>query len=155
MQINDTIYIIFFEATMDLPKLQDHIHTLCEELDIHPKPTVNEKLQYKLILGSDIELLIQEFDNHAFVSSKIQKCPLEKKEELFIQLMEANLLGQGTGNSAIGLDPEEKFLTLSLILPYELNYTLFKETVEDFVNYLFFWREKIDTFEQQNKESIL
>lgn len=155
MQINNPVYIISFEATMDLPKLQDHIHSLCEELNIHPKPTANENLQYKLILGSDMELTLQEFDDHAFVFSNITKCPLQKKEELFTQLMEANLLGQGTGISAIGLDPEEKFLTLSLILSYELDYTLFKETIEDFVNYLFFWREKIDTFEQQNKKSIL
>ncbi|MBU6446012.1 MAG: CesT family type III secretion system chaperone, partial [Verrucomicrobia bacterium] len=78
--------------------------------------------------------------------------PKKKKEELFMYLMRANLLGQGTASSRIGMDPNEKFLTLSLGVPYEMNYQSFREAIEDFVNYLFYWRAKVAKFE--NEESI-
>jgi hypothetical protein len=81
--------------------------------------------------------------------AKITLCPNTKKEDLFIYLMRANLLGQGAGGARIGLDPDEKFLTLSSGLPYEMNYQTFKETIEDFANYLIYWRDEVAKFENQ------
>ena len=63
--------------------------------------------------------------------------------------MKANFLGQGTGGARIGVDPDDKFLTLSHGFPYEMNYQLFKESIEDFVNYVVYWREEIAKFEQE------
>jgi hypothetical protein len=140
---------------METPKLQDYIHTLYDELEMDPKPTANEKLQYKLVIADDLELFIQEFDDHAFIEANIKECPQQKREELFMYLMEANLLGQGTGESAIGLDQQEKFLTLSSILSYDTNYAEFKNTIEDFTNYLFYWREEVEKFEKKINQAIL
>jgi len=47
--------------------------------------------------------------------------------------------------------PNEKDLTLSLGLPYELNYSIFREKFEDFVNYLVYWKEEVTKFEQESK----
>jgi hypothetical protein len=63
--------------------------------------------------------------------------------------MRANLLGQGTGKCRIGLEPQEKLLTLSLGLPYEMKYPTFREKVEDFINYVIYWREEIAQFEKK------
>lgn len=81
--------------------------------------------------------------------ARVANCPTLKREDLFIYLMRANLLGQGTGGSRIGLDANEKVLTLSLGLPYEMNYKIFKERFEDFVNFILYWREEIAKFENQ------
>jgi len=70
-------------------------------------------------------------------------------------LMKANLLGQGTGEQAIGLDHEEKSLTLSCIIPYDINYKEFKEKIEDFVNYLDYWRLESEKMKKNANESIL
>lgn len=78
-----------------------------------------------------------------FVTARITSVPAQRKEELFTYLMRANLLGQGTGETRLGIDAEEKFLTLSLALPYEMDYPQFREKVEDFVNYLRYYREEI------------
>ena len=80
--------------------------------------------------------------------ANISPCPYEEREDLFIYLMRANLLGQGTGGSRIGLDEEEKNLTLSLGLPYDMNYHAFKEAFEDFVNHLIYWRDTVAKFEK-------
>lgn len=69
-------------------------------------------------------------------------------------LMKANFLGQGTLGGAIGIDDEEKFLTLSLTLPYDVNQRTFKEAVEDFANILDFWRDEVARFEKNSSEGI-
>ena len=63
--------------------------------------------------------------------------------------MKANYLGQATGSSRIGLSSDEKFLTLSLGMPYEMNYRIFREIVEDFVNFVLYWREEVANFVKQ------
>lgn len=68
-------------------------------------------------------------------------------EDFYIYLMKANFLGQGTGGSVISIDPNEKFLTLSLSIPYEVNYRQVRDRFEDFLNYVDYWREEIKTFE--------
>ena len=73
----------------------------------------------------------------------VAPCPSQKREDLFIQLMQANFLAQGTGGAAIGLDRNEKNLSLSLKLPYELTYMSFKEHLEIFANYLEYWRSTL------------
>jgi hypothetical protein len=57
-------------------------------------------------------------------------------------------MGQGTGGGAIGIDPTEKFFTFSQSLPFEMNYQVFKESLEDFLNYITYWQEEIVRFNQ-------
>ena len=68
-------------------------------------------------------------------------------EDFYMYLMKANFLGQGTGGGVISLDPNEKFLTLSLSIPYEVNYRQVRDRFEDFLNYVDYLREEIKTFE--------
>jgi hypothetical protein len=131
--------------------LRKFLEQLCKELDISPTPKLNEKKIYPFRIG-DEEMELRDLDPGVSMRAPIRICPEKKKEELFIYLGRANLLGQGTGGARIGLDENEKFLTLSLGLPYEMNYQNFKETIEDFVNYLSYWREAVTKFE--NEESV-
>jgi hypothetical protein len=122
--------------------LRDYLVQLCKELDINPVPKMNEEKFYLFKLGKE-SIQIKDLDPGVALHAKICPSPDKKKEELFTHLMRANLLGQGTGGARIGIDTQEKFLTLSLGLPYEMNYQSFKETVEDFANYLIFWRDEV------------
>lgn len=133
--------------------LRDYLEKLYAELEIDLKPKQNEKKLFSFRLGDDIQIDLKDLEPGVAMHSKICPCPQRKKEDLFIFLMRANLLGQGTGGSRIGLDQEEKFLTLSFGLPYEMNYQSFRENLEDFVNYLIYWREEIAKIEKE--ESFL
>ncbi len=86
---------------------------------------------------------------------KIGPCPTLKKEDLFIYLMKANFLGQGTGGSAIGLDQDENFLTLSLVLPYDMNYIMFRDALEDFANYIDYWKAELIRHTKAAEQQIL
>lgn len=136
---------------MEQAKLQDFIHKLCDDLEIELKPTINENMEYNLSIFENLDLYIIEFNDHAFIRCNLQEIPKDKKEELLTFLMSANFIGEYTGGSAIGMDEEEKNLTLSLLMPYELNYILFKERIEDFVNYVYYIRDEITQFTSDNK----
>lgn len=125
------------------------LETLCKELSISPVPERNKESVYTLFFNAQIAVKMNDLNPGISMSANIMDCPKLKREDLFIYLMRANLLGQGTGGCRIGLDTNEKVLTLSLGLPYEMNYSVFKEKLEDFVNYVIYWREEVAKFEHQ------
>lgn len=128
--------------------LREFLEKLCKELNIDSTPKLNEQKIYPFRLGNE-SIALKDLDPGLGLQAQVCPTPKKKKEDLFIYLMRANLLGQGTGGARIGLDQDEKFLTLSLGLPYEMNYQTFKETIEDFVNYLIYWREEVTKFESE------
>lgn len=127
--------------------LQAHLKQFCEEFRlVFPK----KKAEKTYLLKFAKETVgMKDLDPGLSMYAHICKTPKEKREDLFIYLMRANLLGQGTGLTRIGMSPDENFLTLSLGLPYELNYIAFKEAIEDFINYLIYWREEVKKFEEE------
>jgi hypothetical protein len=104
---------------------------------------------YLLKINPTLSLRLFDLKPGFSLFSQIVECPLKKKEDLFIHLMRANFLGQGTGGGRLGLDQNEKLLTLSHGFPYEMNYKSFKESVEDFVNYVVYWRDFVAQFEKE------
>ncbi|MBS0626188.1 MAG: type III secretion system chaperone [Verrucomicrobia bacterium] len=129
--------------------LQEFVDRVCSELQIEPIPKPNEHKIISFNLNKNVQLKLKELNPGVSMQAVISQCPERKREELFLLLMRANFLGQGTAGARIGLDRDEKFLTLSLGLPYEMNYQSFKENLEDFVNYLVYWRDQIAKFEQE------
>ena len=111
-----------------------------------------DKDKYQINISDDIQINVTKIDEEIYFHSPIIKCPTDKKEQIYTYLMKANLLGQGTGKGSIGMDKDEKFLTLSYVMAYEDNYITFKEKTEDFINYLLYWEEEINKLKQQ--ESI-
>ena len=127
--------------------VQEFLEKLCAELSIDTVPKLNEDNIFRF--APDIHVAITDLGPGVGMQSVISGCPISKREDLFIYLMKANLLGQGTGNARIGLDRNDKNLTLSRGLPYEINYQIFKEAFEEFVNHLIYWRNAIAKFENE------
>jgi len=132
----------------------EYLQTLCEDLNLPTDLEKTEKGFFLLPLSDSLQLEVKELDPGALFTSPICPCPEIKREELFIKLMKANLFGQGTFGAALGLSPEENLLTLSLAMPYDMNYRLFKESLEDFTNIVDYWREEVETHIQQAQEGI-
>src|SRR3990167_8636914 len=120
--------------------IHEFLEKLSLELSISPAPKLNEKKYFSLQFAPEVTLALFDLRPGVAMSTKIAPCPEMKQEELFMYLMRANLLGQGTGGARIGLDESEKNLTLSLGLPYEMNYKTFKEALEEFLNHLVYWQ---------------
>ena len=135
--------------------LEYFLKLLKDELKLAEIGSKNQLGEFLLPLNQETTILLKELDPGIGYFSRIDLFPTEKREEFVIYLMKANYLGQGTGGAVIGLDGEEKFLTLSLVLPYEVNYKAFRESLEDFVNYLDFWRDEIKKHKKIANESVV
>ena len=127
---------------MRMATLKQLMQQLCSELEM-PAPEFDPQKKMLFIVNATTSVLFYELPESIGMQAKIVECPEKKREELFTYLMRANFLGQGTSGSRIGLDADEKFLTLSSAISYEINYRSFKESVEDFVNHVIYWREEI------------
>ena len=131
---------------MDLERL---LETLSDNLKLDAIPQKDKEGIFQLKLPPNFQIGLSELNPGVFLSSLIMPIPKEGgKEALFIYLMKANLIGQGTGGGAIGIDPTEKYFTLSHALPFEVSYNVFKEAIEDFLNYISYWQEEIVRFNQ-------
>lgn len=136
-------------------RLEKWLRGLCNSLQISEVPTPGEDGTYGLDINPETRLEVKDTGERIFLRAKICNAPHIDKEGLFMHLMAANLLGQGTGGAVIGLTEEKEDLTLSLCLTYDLNDIIFKERIEDFVNYLDFWRGEIERFRRRAEDSIL
>ncbi len=135
--------------------LEQHLQTLTQDLGIPPlEPKDKDSWQY-LVLMNNLRIACKEKDSLIFLVAQVGCIPTQKKEDAFIYFMKANLLGQGTGEQYLGIDLEEKFLTLSCSIPYEIKYNEFKEKVEDFANYLAYWHAEIEKLKKAEEESLL
>jgi hypothetical protein len=135
--------------------LEQFLSTLVQDLELGETPKKEEGNVFQLALNPVIVVNLQELDPGISFWSRIGVCPIAKREDLFILLMKANFLGQGTGGSTIALDENENFLTLSSILPYDMNYKMFKDALEDFANYLDYWREELIRHKKAAEENLL
>jgi hypothetical protein len=135
--------------------LEKLLKTLVEELEIGEIPEKEEGDVYHLPLNPQLSVALHQLDPGISFWARIGPCPIVKREDLFILLMKANFLGQGTGGSTIALDENENFLTLSSVLPYDMNYKMFKDALEDFANYLDYWKEELVRHKKAAEESIL
>lgn len=119
------------------------IAQLCHDLRYDMPPSMNAQEAYPFSFGKNLTLAIKISEAGFYFQGLLGACPASGREDLFMQLMHANLFGEGTGGSVISLDEESKWLTLSLALPTQVAYKQFKEQLEDFVNYLELWQGKI------------
>ncbi|MBM3207822.1 MAG: type III secretion system chaperone [Chlamydiae bacterium] len=136
--------------------LDKYLDQLSSDLELEPfdKKKDNQGF-YTVRLADDICLYMKDLFPGLMMTSQLIECPESKREVLFIYLMKANFLGLSTGGSAIGLDKNEKYLTLSRIITYDINYKSFKEIIEDFANYLDLWRQEVKRHQQAAEEGIL
>lgn len=124
--------------------LKHLLTSLLQELNL-PSPLIeNKEKEYEVVLNEETHLLFKDLDPGFSCKSLIAPIPTEDHlEDLYILCMKANFLGQGTKGAAIAIDPSLKNFLFTLSITEEMNYRLFKETIEDFVNYLNYWKKRI------------
>ena len=134
--------------------LDEYTERLSKEIDLEIKKDLDKNL-YELIINENVEVTVKDLEPGVLFFSRMTVVHKDFREELFTYIMRANLLGVGTFDSVIGMESDEKFLTLSRAMPYEVNYSTFKEALETFVNTLNVWREEVTEKYEQAKQSFL
>lgn len=134
--------------------IDEYTKRLSSELEI-PIEKDEEKNVTLFRLNRNVEVTMTELDPGVLFFSRIITVHKDHREDLFSYIMRANLLGRGTFQSTIGMEVDEKFLTLSRCIPYEVNYPNFRDALEVFVNTLVLWREEVSKKHEQTKQNIL
>ncbi|MBN2478897.1 MAG: type III secretion system chaperone, partial [Parachlamydiales bacterium] len=133
---------------------QELIERFVKELAIE-MPEMEKDKSYRISINEKIAFKLWNLEPGFYFHADLDIIPTEKKEDFFAYVMSANLLGAGTGDNRIGLDNDEKFLTLSYELSYAPKYEEFKEKLEEFVNYISYWKEQILKYKKEIEASIL
>ena len=131
------------------------LNQLVEELGLLSPLEKDENGYFHLKISGSLEIAIKNTSPGFLLLAKIAPIPEGAKELSLEYYMEANFLGQGTGNNIIGIDPEEKFLTLSNSIQYDVDYKIFKEIIEAFANYLNHWQEETKRLQKDATEGII
>ena len=127
--------------------LEAYIQQLAIDLDILDDINDDELDCYTIPIEEGIFVTVQELRPGFNLFATFTMFPqIENTEILSTALMNANLLGRGTGNALIGLDENGKYLTLSQTITYEVNYHEFRDTLEDFVNTIDYWNGLVIEF---------
>ena len=86
-------------------------------------------------------------DGFGFViSATVGTIPDEEREAVFAELLEANLLGQGTGGASLALDSTLNEIVLCRSIPQDdLRFEVFDQELVTFVEALRWWRERLES----------
>lgn len=123
--------------------LEELIHNLLKEIELSQKPSKIDPNTYQVDLNPDLSITIKRIDPGYYLQAVISEVPDLEAEMLFISLMEANLFGQGTGGGVLGISPDGRTFLFSKKILQDINYQAFREKIEEFVNYVEFWRMEI------------
>ena len=97
---------------------------------------------WAIALDGDIELQLRAPEGgQAQIMCDFCDCPAEV--DTLERLLLANFSGRGTLGSVLGLDAEQKRVTLKFALPSDGTYRDLREAVEDFYNCALFWKREI------------
>lgn len=116
-----------------------------EQFELEMEQPLKGSIQgtYLIPLEDGINVMITPTPNGFSLFSELIELPKENEEDVYYQSLIANLFGQGTNGSLLGLNEQGNLLTLSRVVDYNISYQDFKEIIEDFINSIDFWKEEI------------
>lgn len=123
--------------------LQNFIPRLIHEMELG-ETTLSSGVPgiYTLPLEDGITINMTDIPNGYIFKCNVGPFPKTKEELFVVQAMLGNLFGQGTKGAVLGLNPDGTILTLTLVVDYPVEYKEFRESLEDFINTMDFWREE-------------
>jgi hypothetical protein len=94
-----------------------------------------------------IDLECNEEAEALIFSSIVGTVPPKQEEQVYIELLEANLLWSGTGGATLGVDPE----TASIFMCYQekmegMKFLRFQELLKGFSDRALFWNKSLRAF---------
>ena len=120
-----------------------YLDKLASDIQVTKVYEKKEKNLFFLPFG-ERNISIHSKKNQLIINAEMGTLPDEEVEPFCQYLLFANYLGQGTGNCSIGLRPDKQTITLTRTVDKEVDYLTFKEVIEEFVNYLDYWKDHIE-----------
>lgn len=132
--------------------LAHHLEQICKELELAPPESPSTDGIFKVAFDETLEVQFQENqDTSIYFYSEVAPAPQENGDKLYYMLMDANLLGIETGLSVLGINAKEDKVTLSRLLPKQIDYSDFRNELESFLNYSESWQAEVLRYSEENQ----
>ncbi len=123
--------------------LQNFIPRLIDELELGDTTlTSGVPGIYTLPLEDGLAVNMTDIPNGFILKCNVAPFPKTMEELFATQLMLGNLFGQGTKGAVLGLNMDGTIITLTHVVDYPVEYKEFRESLEDFINTMDFWRDE-------------
>ena len=99
----------------------------------------------QLVIDDDLVIDIATDPGEAgiIVAAAVGAVPVDRREAAFGELLEANLLGDGTGGAALAIDETRDEIVLCRLFPQDdLPFAVFDRELSLFVQALRYWRQR-------------
>lgn len=120
--------------------LEPFMQSIAQELEL-PELSPTGKGEYTIPF-EDYAIIIAPIQDGFSLFCNVILFPKENREKFLMHAMHANLFGQGTNGAVVGLSEDGNLLTLSKVVDYNVDYKEFRDTLEDFLNAIDYWREE-------------
>ena len=124
-----------YELERPVPKLEESVYAL---------PIDEEGRRVRISEAND------SFSFHAAVAP----VPVNECETYFQHLLLADLFNQGTQGCVLGLDLEEKFITISFDCSDSVDYKEFKVLLEEFIGMVDLWEDLTREYVESPKDAL-
>ncbi len=122
--------------------LKDFIEKIQKELELKEPLTGPDDASFALGVD-DAVLNITEAPPGFKISCNLDTLPIQQQEDFLTMLLRANLFGQATRFSALGLDESGNKVLLQYLFPNKPTYQDFHNAIEDFINVVDYWKGQI------------
>lgn len=124
--------------------LDDHMKQLARDFELTAPFASEVPGVYSIPLDEGLSISVTNSPQGGYyVSCPFADIPTSREEEFFNNMLLANLFGQGTNGSVLGITNDGSKLVVSHEIDHELNYVDFRNVLEDFINSVDFWREEV------------
>ncbi len=135
-------------------EIQEYTKQILEQLGMNEGGYPDDHKIYHIDFGNNLIVRYNDLDPGVYFNSDLVVLESKNREAFLMSLMHLNLFGRGAQGAVFGYDEGIKQLTLSLAVPYRLKFKEFKNILEDFVNYIEFWKTEL-TKAQMGQKSVL
>lgn len=122
--------------------LDGFIQQLCKELELDPPLKPQLPGMYNYPLEEDLAFTITALSPGFKLQCTLGPCPSDRNDDLYTELLEGNLFGKATFGSVLSLDEKGEKIILTRVVDYKVDYREFRDTIEDFINVIDFWRKQ-------------
>lgn len=126
--------------------LDTFMQQLMKDMEVEGSLATEVPGVYAIPVDENVSVFVSSIPRGFTLRCQVAPIAPENEEIFYTHVLQANLFGQGTDGSILGLDSEGKQLILSREIDYNIEYKEFSELIEDFLNSVDFWREEAQAY---------
>lgn len=129
-----------------MTKIDQLMKSFSNEIGADPPIQANVPGVYGFSIGDGISVSVVDKGGEVTVSAAFGPLPRQEQEKFYTTIMSADLFFQGTDRSTLGIDDKGEKLVIKKVIDHDMDDKQFSEEMEDFLNMVDFWKNKMQEF---------